>query len=152
MIDVHYPLDFGRDVPPEPRPFRRNRYLAAGATRDELVARVAADVERIRSRGGEVVFVVLPFTGDYAEKEHAFAPREEYWDVLLARTGAAGVHFEDVSALRGYACPDGCHLDSRDAPSFTRALLAELWAQREFRYSLFANHTPRLHPEPGISR
>jgi hypothetical protein len=46
--------------------------------------------------------------------------------VLLARTGAVGLHFEDVPAMRGYRCPDGCHLDSRDAPSFTRALLNEL--------------------------
>ncbi len=125
-IEVHYPPGFGSGRPQQSGPFKRNRYLAAGAARDELVARVAHDVDRIRSRGGEVVFVVLPFTGDYAEKEHALAPREEYWDVLLARTGAVGLHFEDVPGMNGYACPDGCHLDSRDAPRFTRALLAEL--------------------------
>jgi hypothetical protein len=125
-IEVHYPPGFGRDRPAQNGPFKRNPYLVAGAGRDALVDRVAQDVDRIRDRGGEVVFVVLPFTGDYAAKEHTLAPREEYWDVLLARTGAVGVHFEDVPDLRDYACPDGCHLDSRDAPRFTRALLGEL--------------------------
>lgn len=126
MVVVHYPAGFGDDQPRPAAAFKRNRYLAEGPGRDELVGRVAADVDRIHERGGKVVFVVLPFTGDYAEKEAQLAPREEYWDVLLARTGAAGLHFEDVPGMGGYVCPDGCHLDSRDAPRFTRALLAAL--------------------------
>jgi hypothetical protein len=149
MIVVHYPPGFGRDRPPQGAPFKRNRYLSAGATRDALVARVAADVDRIRTRGGEVVFIVLPFTGDYAEKEHALAPRAAYWDVLVARTHAVGLHFEDVPGMEGYACPDGCHLDSRDAPRFTRALLAGLSAQRGFRSSPFAIHHSTDHPQPA---
>ncbi|MBP7745296.1 MAG: hypothetical protein KA383_04135 [Phycisphaerae bacterium] len=126
MITAYYPPGFAAGRPTTVGPFKRNPYLADAARRDALLDQVAQDVERIRGRGGEVVFVVLPFTDDYRQKERALAPRAEYWDRLLARTGAPGIHFEDFPSLSGFDCPDGCHLDSRDAPRFTRALLDAL--------------------------
>ena len=33
------------------------------------------------------------------------------------------IHFEDYPGLSGYDCPDGSHLDVRDARKFTRALV-----------------------------
>ena len=55
-----------------------------------------AAVDRIRARGGEVVYVRWPSAGGYVPHETRTAPRERVWDPLLRVTNAIGVHFEDA--------------------------------------------------------
>ena len=53
-------------------------------------------------------------------------PRSAYWDHLAAATGAATLHFQDEPELTRFECPDTSHLDQRDAPAFTAALVDAL--------------------------
>jgi hypothetical protein len=97
-----------------------------GAALDAHMAQVAASVETIRARGGEVIFLRLPSTGAYREDEAERWPRTQYWDRLLRDTGARGVHFEDEAILSDFDCPEWSHLTRENAQRFTRALLKVL--------------------------
>jgi hypothetical protein len=88
--------------------------------------RVEPLVQRIRSHGGEVVFVHLPISGRLAELADQKYPRAQYWDLFAARTSAKVLHFRDVPALAALQCPDSMHLDQRDQRTFTLALVAAL--------------------------
>ena len=78
-------------------------------------------VRRIEDRGGRVVFVKLPVSGELVRFEQKRFPRQRYWDVLAASTSAVTIHCADHPELAGFECPDGSHLDYRDARVFTRA-------------------------------
>jgi hypothetical protein len=86
------------------------------------IDRLAEMTRRITSRGGKVIFVVMPTSGLIRQMEQRLHPRETYWRALLAGTGAPGVHYLDESALAGFDAPDSSHLDARDRTPFTRAL------------------------------
>jgi hypothetical protein len=103
---------------PPPFPVERLPEIAAGA-----VAAAAADVDRLRARGGEVVFVRFPSTGPFYEAEQRLGARELVWEPLIERTGAASVHFEDHPELQGYDLPEWSHLAAAEVPRFTRALV-----------------------------
>ena len=108
----------------------RQEYLALGSFSPEQWAKRCGElrqmVERIRARGGQVVFVRYPTTDEHLELDRRHFPRSAYWDTLAELTGAVTVHFADSEGLRGYDCPDTSHLDSRDVPRFTVALADEL--------------------------
>jgi len=70
----------------------------------------------------EVIFVRTPSAGQYLVFEDKLFPRAQTWDVLLARTGAPGVHFQDHPELQGLWLPEWSHLATRDAVRFTGAL------------------------------
>jgi len=85
-----------------------------------------AAVAKIRTRGGEVVFVRAPSAGLYYESEQHLAPRARTWDKLLAETGAFGIHFEDYPEMRGLEVPEWSHLSRESATRFTRAYVEVL--------------------------
>lgn len=99
-----------RDMPPPP-------------TADEAIADVKPLIEKIRARGGEVVFIRLPSNGPFREAESRGFPRAQYWDRLVAETGAVGIHFEDYPALQGYVIPEWSHLRADEAARYTRTLI-----------------------------
>jgi hypothetical protein len=87
----------------------------------EVIAATKSDVERIRARGGDVVFVRPPSSGVLAEIERERFPRTHVWDRLLAETGTQGFHFADHAATRDLTCVEESHLSRADARIFTRA-------------------------------
>lgn len=89
----------------------------------EQIARSKAAVAKLRARGVPVVFVRFPSTGRYYEAELRNVPRVPTWDVLLAETGAPGVHFEDHPELQGYTLPEWSHLSAVEADRYTAALV-----------------------------
>jgi len=94
-------------------------------TRPELVWNlkfVERLVQRIRDRGGEVVFVQFPSSDLIREDERPRFPRTEYWDVVASEIGALAIHFEDYPELSRFPPPDGDHLDQRQAVDFSHAL------------------------------
>lgn len=99
--------------------------LDRGAPDDELLARIVAetrrDIEKIRRRGGEVVFVRAPSSGPLLEREDRNTPRAATWDRLLRETGSFGIHFEDHAGMRGLDVPEWSHLSRDSATRFTRA-------------------------------
>jgi len=80
-------------------------------------------VERIKARGGQVVFVRFPTTDEHWQFFEQLTPREVFWDRLPELTGAPCVHFRDYATLSRFDCPDTSHLDCTDAPGFTRELI-----------------------------
>lgn len=89
---------------------------------DAIFGGIRADVEKIRARGGRVVFIRCPSSGTLLELERGLRPRALYWDRLLRETGAPGIHFEDHAELQGLFCPEWSHLTRSDAVVFTRHL------------------------------
>jgi hypothetical protein len=91
---------------------------------DEQIERAAKAVAKLRKRNVEVIFVRTPSADKYLAFEERTFPRARTWDVLLAKTGAPGVHFQDHPEMRGYWLPEWSHLSARDAVRFTTALYA----------------------------
>lgn len=100
------------DFSGDPVPDRRIRSIIEATRRD---------VERIRSRGGKVVFVRPPSAGPLRENEASRIPRAWGWDRLLRATGAAGIHFEDYADMQGLDLPEWSHLSAASAARFTQA-------------------------------
>lgn len=98
--------------------------------REELIARVAAAVAKLRARGVRVVFVRPPSSGPWLAQEQQLTPRKDTWEALLRRAGVSGVHFEDHPQLQGYVLPEWSHLGAADAKRFTTALAPLI--EREF--------------------
>ena len=55
----------------------------------------AKAVEKLRARGGKIVFVRFPFTGELKTLEDRLNPRTRDWERLLGDTKAPGIYFED---------------------------------------------------------
>lgn len=91
-------------------------------TLDEQISRATVAVAKLHKRNVEVIFVRPPSTGGYLAWENKVYPRAKTWDVLLAKTGAPGVHFQDHPELQGFWLPEWSHLAARDAVRFTEAL------------------------------
>src|SRR6266581_1144022 len=72
---------------------------------EKRFADVTAAVEKIRARGGKIVFVRFPNTGGLKELEDRITPREETWDPLLKMTGAPGIYYSDFPELFGFNYP-----------------------------------------------
>lgn len=92
-----------------------------------IVIRMVQDaVNKIRARGGEVVFVRPPSTGPYLAAEQRGFPRSKTWDPLLAATHCPGYFFSDYPATAHFNCPEWSHLSPYDAALYTKALIDEL--------------------------
>lgn len=90
------------------------------------VDRLASDVRRIHARGGQVVFVHFPFGAQPLAEEESFYPRDQYWSVLAANSGAATIHFTEMPDAGSLVLEDGVHLHPASAERFTRWLAQEL--------------------------
>jgi hypothetical protein len=93
------------------------------ALRQQILWREYSAVQRIRARGGQVIYVRFPSSGGQLEQENRDFPRADTWDALLAVTGAPGIHFEDHTELAGFSCPEWSHLSAKDSTEFTRRLM-----------------------------
>ena len=100
---------------------------------DEQITRAAAAVAKLRARGVPVVFVRPPSSGAWYTYEQKYFPRAETWDLLLKRTGAPGIHFDDYPQLQGYYLPGWSHIAASDAVRFTAALVPIV--EHEFKAS-----------------
>lgn len=80
-------------------------------------------IRRIQQRGGTVILIRMPSSGEGLQIEEEAYPRAVYWDSFAKLTSAVTIHFLDYPKLSQFECPDASHLDFRDAPKFTAALL-----------------------------
>ncbi len=112
-------------VPPPPPPHLTEEEFMDGfmASVENDLRRTREAVDTIRGRGGRVVFIRYPSTGEVREIEKKYAPREGFWDRILQASGAPGIHFEDHESLGGFSCPEWSHLTAADAKVFTRNLM-----------------------------
>jgi hypothetical protein len=99
---------------------------ATPAELDAIIDRLEAAVRAIQDRGGRVVFLLLPRSGVVREAEEDRCPRSTCWDAFVTRTRGLTLNTEDDEVMGAYVCPDGSHLDMRDAAAFTRRLATVL--------------------------
>ena len=99
-------------------------------TTQEQIDRTAKAVAKLRARGVQVLFLRSPSDGEYLTYETRLFPRASTWDVLLARSGAAGIHFQDYPELQGYHLPEWSHMTQAEAERYTVALYGVI--QRDF--------------------
>jgi len=124
---------------------------------DGLVDEIAGYADRIEARGGRVVFVRMPTSGEHLAMDLAVFPRERFWDRLAARVNQPAIHFMDEQSLSSFECPDTSHLDYIDKDAFTLALCdamqesgfldPPLW-EGGARYRI-AGLAERLNPKPA---
>lgn len=83
-------------------------------------------IKSIQSRGGQVIALHTPISGTRRALDDELLPREQYWDAWAAQTTAHTLHFADEAALAEFKLPDDSHLDFRDKPAYTQALVDAL--------------------------
>jgi hypothetical protein len=88
----------------------------------QQIERAVKAVHTLQARGVKVLFVRPPSTGPYLEYDERLFPRKTSWDVLLARTGAPGIHFQDYPELQGLEQPEWSHLSYAAADQYTARL------------------------------
>jgi hypothetical protein len=87
---------------------------------------VADDLEKIRARGGKIVFVRFPHSGGLKQIEDRDTPREKTWDPLLQMTNAPGIYYSDFPDLKDFQCPEWSHLSAGDSVEFSKRLVPHL--------------------------
>jgi hypothetical protein len=87
---------------------------------------VVAAVQKLRARGGKIVFVRFPHTGGLKALEDRDTPRAQTWDPLLKGTAAPGIYYEDFPELSGFDCPEWSHLSAGDSVEFSKRLVPHL--------------------------
>ncbi|MDQ6860009.1 MAG: hypothetical protein M3032_02485, partial [Verrucomicrobiota bacterium] len=83
-------------------------------------------VHKFQTRGGKVVFVRFPMSGQLKELEDQQTPRAKTWDPLIQASGAPGIYFEDFPELASFQCPEWSHLSAGDSVEFTKRLVPHL--------------------------
>lgn len=115
---------FGSRKEPPPR----------GDTLQKIFASVKNSIDKIKERGGTVVFVRTPSSGPFLIGEEKGFPREQYWDKLLAYTNCPGIHFQDYPAIDHFQCPEFSHLSKQDAIVFTKKLIEILESENGWEF------------------
>jgi hypothetical protein len=102
---------------------------APGIKGDSLEAvfnKVKTSIDKIKARGGKILFVRTPSSGGYIETERVNYPREQYWDRMLSYTNTPGIHFEDYPETANFVCPEWSHLTPQDAVVYTKHFIKQL--------------------------
>ena len=94
----------------------------------EEAAGLEPAIAAIQARGGNVVYVRMPTCDERWVADETMTPKAMFWDALATRSKAVMIHFKDYPELQ-FECPDTSHIDSKDAPAFTRSLLKILRAK-----------------------
>ena len=89
---------------------------------------VAAAAQKLRARGGKIVFVRLPSSGELKVLEDRTTPRSQIWDRVIKETAAPGIYFEDFPELADFDCPEWSHLSAGDSVEFSKRLVSHLRA------------------------
>jgi len=120
----------------------------------ELIAkgqgRAKAAVDKIRSRGGDVVFIRPPSAPELRVNEEAQVPKEKGWDVLLRNTHSIGIHIDELPAAQGLTLPEWSHLSRRCATVFTDIYVRRL-TDLTPRFKLRADAPPPLSRADCVS-
>lgn len=115
-------------VPPPPPTFVPKDVFFAGVGK-AIEARfkdTAAAVEKLRARGGKVVFVRFPISGELLKLENQATPKAGPWTRILNETHAPGIYWSDYPELASFQCPEWSHLSNGDSIEFTKRLVPHL--------------------------
>ena len=87
---------------------------------------VAAAVQKLRARGGKIVFVRFPVAGELKTLEDRTTPRSQTWDRIMKETNSPGIYYEDFPELSSFNCPEWSHLSAGDSVEFSKRLVPHL--------------------------
>jgi len=94
-----------------------------GSTLEAYFHELKTSIDKIRSRGGIVVFIRPPSSGTFLERENRDYPRNQYWDLLLKSTQTEGFYYADYPETAYFVCLEESHLRPADAIDYTTALV-----------------------------
>jgi hypothetical protein len=109
-----------------------------GTSIEAILVRTKSAVDKIRARGGDVVFVRPPSAPDLRVIEDKHLPRASGWDALLTYTHTNGIHVDDLPAAQNLNLPESSHLSRACATVFTDAYIRSV-----------ADQTALLHLKPN---
>jgi hypothetical protein len=98
----------------------------SGSKLDSFLNIIKIAIDKIKSRGGQVLFIRNPSSGPMLEDEKRGFPKAQYFDKLLAVTGCAGIFYAEYPGLSNFVCPEWSHLKPDDAVVYTRELIKVL--------------------------
>ncbi len=108
---------------------------ASGTKMDSILYGVKIAVDKIKARGGQVLFVRTPSSGPYYHMgESKVFPKEKYWEPILSLTGCPGIHFADYPAIDHFVCPEFSHLSQSDAIVFTKNFIKILTEEKGWTF------------------
>ena len=87
---------------------------------------VATAVQKLRARGGKIVFVRFPVAGELKTLEDRTTPRSQTWDRIIKDTASPGIYYEDFPELSSFNCPEWSHLSAGDSVEFSKRLVPHL--------------------------
>ncbi len=96
---------------------------------EQTFAATKEAVNKIKSRGGKVIFVRTPSNNPMLGGEQMLYPRDKYWNRLLEETQSPGIHFQDYAETSHFICPEWSHLTPADAVIYTRHLVEQFRAK-----------------------
>jgi hypothetical protein len=112
-----------------------------GDTLQTFLKQTKIAIDKIRSRGGTVVFVRPPSDGPYTEMENRLYPRQKYWDYLLEYTNTPGIHYADYPGTANLVCGEWSHLTLKDAAVYTAQLVKILQEEKGWTFPMKSNYT-----------
>ncbi len=87
-----------------------------------ILERLERCLLKLQAHGARVIVVSIPSCGERARIEERRYPTARYWDRFKPLKGAMAVKLDELPDWPRFDCYDGSHLDSSDAPRFTRFL------------------------------
>lgn len=113
--------------PPPPSYIPKDQFAKKmGQAIEQRFNDVTAAVQKLRARGGKIVFVRFPHSGELKTLEDRTTPRPAIWDRVIRETGAPGIYYEDFPELNGFTCPEWSHLSAGDSVEFSKRLVPHL--------------------------
>ncbi|CAN5729346.1 hypothetical protein BH11BAC4_BH11BAC4_13080 [soil metagenome] len=112
---------------------------ASGDKLDSILLSVKTAVDKIKARGGQVLFVRTPSSGPMLMGENMGFPREKYWERLIAYCNCPGIHFADHPAIAHFECPELSHLKQPDAILFTKEFIRILGEDNGWKFPAMNN-------------
>ncbi|MBC7868241.1 MAG: hypothetical protein H7X88_11970 [Gloeobacteraceae cyanobacterium ES-bin-316] len=121
------------------RAMGRRAAPVGGDTLQKMMMQVRMATDKIKARGGKILFVRTPSSGPSLMGEQKGFPREKYWDPLLNITGSQGIHFLDYPATNHFICPEWSHLSVQDAKVYTAELARIMQTEKGWTFPASTN-------------
>jgi len=115
-----------------------------GDTLHAFLEQTKKAIDKIKGRGGIVLFVRPPSDGPYVEMENRLYPRQKYWDFLLEYTNTPGIHYADYPGTANLICAEWSHLTLQDAATYTIQLVKILQEEKGWTFPKKPNSTAQL--------
>ena len=96
---------------------------------EATIAFFIKDLEKFKARGGTAILLRSPSDGFFDELENMITPRPEFWDILVKKSKAPAIHYQDYDQLKDFKTIEWSHLSAKDADRFTQHIIEILSQQ-----------------------